>query len=73
MNYTDVLIEELLEESAKTDFIEKFGEDTFDKFEKAKQRIKNSGKSVDYQQYLAMSKEELIDFIASFSSLETCA
>ena len=61
----DLLIEELLEESAKTDFINKFGEDTFNKFEKAKQRLKNNGYSTDYQQYLKMSEEELINFLAS--------
>lgn len=61
----DSLFEELLEESAKTDFIDKFGQDVFNNFEKAKQRLKNNGKSVDYQQYLKMTKEELINFLAS--------
>lgn len=59
------LFEELLDESAKTDFIAKFGEDTFNKFEKAKQRMKNNGLSTDYQQYLKMSETELIDFLLS--------
>lgn len=59
------LTEDLLDESAKTDFIDKFGEDSFNKFEKARQRMKNNGLSTDYQQYLKMSKDELISFIAS--------
>ena len=61
----DNLFEELLEESAKTDFIDKFGQDVFNNFEKAKQRLKNNGFSTDYQQYLKKTKEELIDFLAS--------
>ena len=61
----DELFEELLEESAKTDFIDKFGQDVFNNFEKAKQRLKNNGFSTDYQQYLKKTKEELIDFLAS--------
>lgn len=55
----------MLNESAKTDFIDKFGQNLFDKFEKAKQRMKNKNLSVDYQQYLKMSTEELTDFLLS--------
>lgn len=54
-----------LEESAKTDFINKFGQETFNKFEKAKQRLKNNGYSTDYQQYLKMNDKELQDLILS--------
>ena len=61
----DLLIEELIEESAKTDFISKFGQDTFSKFEKAKQRLRNNGLSTDYQQYLNMSEEELLKLLAN--------
>lgn len=60
----DLLIEELLEENAKNDFITKFGEETFNKFEKAKQRLKNNNLSTDYQQYLKMSEEELLKLLS---------
>ena len=61
----DDLDEALLDESAKTDFINKFGNDLLDKFDKAKQRLKNNNMSVDYQQYLNMSVDELKDLLLS--------
>lgn len=60
------LLEEIeLEESAKTDFIAKFGEETFNNFVKAKQRLANRGLSVDFGQYLKKSKEEVDNLILS--------
>ena len=55
----------LLYESAKTDFINKFGEDVLAKFDKARDRLKNNGYSVDYGQYLKKSKKEVEDLILS--------
>ena len=63
--YLGLLLEELFEESAKTDFKDKFGEQTFQNFEKAKQRLKNNNMSVDYGQYLKMSQEEIDNLILS--------
>lgn len=59
------LIEELLDESAKTEFIAKFGETMLDRFDKAKQRLKNKKFSTDYGQYLNMSTGELAALILS--------
>ena len=56
---------ELLEESAKTDFVDKFGQETLNNFDKAKQRLKNNGYSTDYGQYLKMSEDELDELILS--------
>ena len=63
--YLGLLLEELFEESAKTDFKDKFGEQTFQNFEKAKQRLKNNNMSVDYGQYLKMDKEDVDNLILS--------
>jgi len=57
--------ESALDESAKTDFIAKFGEDTAKNFEKAKQRLLNKGLSVDYGQYLKYDKKQLDDLLLS--------
>lgn len=57
--------ESALDESAKTDFIAKFGEDTAKNFEKAKQRLLNKGFSVDYGQYLKYDKKQLDDLLLS--------
>lgn len=66
INVTEALIESIeLDESAKTDFIAKFGQDTFTNFEKAKQRLVNAGRSTDYGQYLKLSKEEVDSLIQS--------
>lgn len=70
MDLFKILFEELLEESAKTDFIDKFGQEKLDIFDKAKQRMKNKNLSVDYQSYLKMSPEELDDFILSLYDKE---
>ena len=56
---------ELLEESAKTDFRNKFGQETLNNFDKAKQRLINNGYSTDYGQYLKMSPNELNTLILS--------
>ena len=59
------MFEELLEESAKTDFLNKFGQETLNNFDKAKQRLKNNNMSVDYGQYLKMNKKELDSLLLS--------
>lgn len=59
------LFEALLDESAKTDFIDKFGQQRLDNFDKARQRLKNANMSVDYGQYLKMTPEELDALILS--------
>ena len=63
--YLGLLLEELFEESAKTDFRDKFGEKTLQNFDKANQRLKNNGYSTDYGQYLKMSQEEIDNLILS--------
>ena len=59
MDIFEILENIELEESAKTDFIAKFGEDTYNNFVKAKQRLANAGLSVDFGQYLKKTKEEV--------------
>ena len=59
------MFEELIEESAKTDFLNKFGQDTLNNFDKAKDRLRNKNMSVDYGQYLKMDKKELDNLILS--------
>lgn len=61
----DTIEEDLLEESAKTDFRDKFGQETLNNFDKAKQRLINNGYSTDYGQYLKMDPEELNNLILS--------
>ena len=65
MDIFEILENIELEESAKTDFIAKFGEDTYNNFVKAKQRLANAGLSVDFGQYLKKSKEEVDDILLS--------
>ena len=48
-----------LDESAKTDFVARFGQDMLQKFDKARDRFRNKGKSVDYGQYLSLTPEEM--------------
>lgn len=65
MNFRFRIIEQLIDESAKTDFVDKFGQDRLDTFDKARQRMKNKDLSVDYQSYLKMTPDELDNFILS--------
>lgn len=65
MDIFEILENIELEESAKTDFIAKFGEDTYNNFVKAKQRLANAGLSVDFGQYLKKSKEEVDNILLS--------
>lgn len=73
MKFRFRIIRESLDESAKTDFVDKFGQDKLDVFDKARQRMKNKNLSVDYQSYLKMTPEELDDLILSLYDKESDA
>ena len=64
-SYEYLTEEDLLEASSKTDFRDKFGQQALDNFDKARQRLKNKGMSVDYGQYLKMTPDELNNLILS--------
>jgi len=67
-NFSDALFEDIVLDEAKQDiqnFIDKFGEDTYELFKKSTQRLKNDGRTTDITYYVKnVSKKELDDILS---------